>query len=346
MRRLVATLLLFGIPFSVAAEGTGISRRDGFLTLWRALQRPAFSVRETPFSDVPKDSNGFTEITYAKARGLLDDDEAFQPDADLLLPQALVWLLRTRNVADADMIQPLTLSGLLLKYPIVPLEDVAADSAVTEERLMALMRSLDGMLAQEEHEVSLYAEKFHGKGTAFGESFDMHAMTAAHRTFPHNTLVRVTNVANGKSVIVRINDRGPYVDGRDMDLSLGAFTAIAERSLGKIRARFERLGDATITSGCEVPTRFQERLGRKVRLQRGVPHAFPLGETLTIRANHPFVVWSVTYPDGLTNRLQDWILKDERYSFTPSLEGDYAFVLGTVDGRMRKMRMRVVSCGK
>jgi rare lipoprotein A (peptidoglycan hydrolase) len=122
----------------------------------------------------------------------------------------------------------------------------AEGTSITSEELLSLMRALDTKLATEEHEASLYSEKFHGKGTAFGETFDMYALTAAHRTFPYNTLVKVTNTQNGKSVIVRINDRGPYVKGRDMDLSLAAFTTIAERSQGKIRATFERLGDVNL----------------------------------------------------------------------------------------------------
>ena len=69
---------------------------------------------------------------------------------------------------------------------------------------------------------SYYAGKFHGRRTANGETFDMHAMTAAHKTLPFNTRVRVTNLDNGRSVVVRINDRGPFVKGRIIDLSYGA----------------------------------------------------------------------------------------------------------------------------
>ena len=70
------------------------------------------------------------------------------------------------------------------------------------------------------------------QNTANGERFNPEALTAAHKTLPFNTRVRVTNPANGKSVIVRINDRGPYVDGRCLDLSRAAFRAIANLSQG------------------------------------------------------------------------------------------------------------------
>lgn len=69
---------------------------------------------------------------------------------------------------------------------------------------------------------SYYADEFHGRKTANGETFDMHAMTAAHRTLPFGTKVRVTNTSTGKSVVVRINDRGPFKDDRIIDLSLAA----------------------------------------------------------------------------------------------------------------------------
>lgn len=69
---------------------------------------------------------------------------------------------------------------------------------------------------------SYYAAKFHGRRTASGESFDNTAMTAAHRTLPFGSKVRVTNPANGKSVVVRINDRGPFTKGRAIDVSHAA----------------------------------------------------------------------------------------------------------------------------
>lgn len=69
---------------------------------------------------------------------------------------------------------------------------------------------------------SWYGKKFHGRATASGEDFDMFELTAAHRQLPLGTYVRVTNLRNGKSVIVRVNDRGPYIRGRILDLSYGA----------------------------------------------------------------------------------------------------------------------------
>lgn len=69
---------------------------------------------------------------------------------------------------------------------------------------------------------SYYADEFNGRPTASGEVYDMHGLTAAHRTLPFNTRVKVTNQDNGRSVVVRVNDRGPFKDDRVIDLSLAA----------------------------------------------------------------------------------------------------------------------------
>ncbi len=80
-----------------------------------------------------------------------------------------------------------------------------------------------------------------GSHTADGEKFDPTALTAAHKTLPFNTQVRVTNTKNGKSVVVRINDRGPFVSGRCLDLTTAAFQQIASLSSGVATVRYEVL---------------------------------------------------------------------------------------------------------
>lgn len=340
MRRLLVVVFLV-VPLTASAAES-ISRRDGFLLLWESVRRPALPMREKPFSDVVKGDRGFEEITYAKARGILDDDEeSFRPDDPLLEEDALLWLFRTRSVDDIAELTRENLPTLRERYPLGPFDPA---KPLTEEELLARMRLLDAILADEDHEVSLYAEKFNGKGTAFGETFDMHALTAAHRTFPHNTLVRVTNIENGKSVTVRINDRGPFVAGRDMDLSLAAFAAIADRGKGKIRARFERLGDASMVTGCGTEPREQRRIARGTILTSGVPHLLKLGKTLRLTSEKPFLVRTVRYPDGIIAPVNDWVHPGEEYSLQPSLEGEYIFFLRTVEGRGRGMAMRAISC--
>jgi rare lipoprotein A len=81
---------------------------------------------------------------------------------------------------------------------------------------------------------SYYGKEFHGRKTASGEPFNMNALTAAHRTLPFGTTVRVTNARNGKSVTVRINDRGPFIAGRIIDLSYAAAKSIGLLSVGQV----------------------------------------------------------------------------------------------------------------
>lgn len=88
---------------------------------------------------------------------------------------------------------------------------------------------------------SWYGGKFHGRRTANGERFNMHEMTAAHRSLPFGTKVRVTNPANGKAVTVRINDRGPFVGNRVIDLSRGAAQAVGMIQQGVARVKIEVL---------------------------------------------------------------------------------------------------------
>ena len=88
---------------------------------------------------------------------------------------------------------------------------------------------------------SYYGPKFHGKKTASGEVFNQHALTAAHKTLPFGTRCRVTNQKNGKQVIVRINDRGPFVEGRILDLSYEAAKIIGGIGDGVIDVQVEVL---------------------------------------------------------------------------------------------------------
>lgn len=88
---------------------------------------------------------------------------------------------------------------------------------------------------------SWYGPDFHGKKTANGEVYDQNGLTAAHKTLPFDTIVRVTNLDNGRQVTVRINDRGPYVQGRVIDLSRAAAREIQMIGPGTARVRIEVL---------------------------------------------------------------------------------------------------------
>ncbi len=89
---------------------------------------------------------------------------------------------------------------------------------------------------------SWYGPNFHGKLTSNGEKYDMNSMTAAHKTLPMNTIVRATNQANGRSAVVRINDRGPFVDTRIIDLSKAAAKKLGMIKTGTTDIKLEILG--------------------------------------------------------------------------------------------------------
>jgi len=88
---------------------------------------------------------------------------------------------------------------------------------------------------------SYYGHQYHGRLTANGETYDENAMTAAHRTLAFGTMIRVTSKANGKTVILRVNDRGPFVDGRIVDLSFQAAKDLDMVRAGVVKVRLEVL---------------------------------------------------------------------------------------------------------
>jgi rare lipoprotein A len=99
-------------------------------------------------------------------------------------------------------------------------------------------------------EASYYGRRFHGRTTACGEPFDMYGFTAAHKTLPFHTVVRVIDPRTHKSVVVRINDRGPYADGRIIDLSWAAASDLGLTRHGVIPVKLEvlRWGDGSRVS--------------------------------------------------------------------------------------------------
>jgi len=97
--------------------------------------------------------------------------------------------------------------------------------------------------SSQEGVVSWYGERFHNRPTASGELFDVADLTMAHPSLPFGTKVRVTNLRNGRSVVVRVNDRGPFVGTRIADLSQAAAATLGMLHRGLARARIEVLGN-------------------------------------------------------------------------------------------------------
>ncbi|RRD38254.1 septal ring lytic transglycosylase RlpA family protein [Leptotrichia sp. OH3620_COT-345] len=146
------------------------------------------------------------------------------------------------------------LVGLILSL-FISLTGKASNHEITKnikdtEKKVNILENNDGIFDEAKEErakysyfqtgiASFYGGKWHGRKTANGEIFDTYKLTAAHKTLPFGTRVRVTNVNNGKSVVVRINNRGPYAKGRIIDLSQAAFSKIASLSKGIVKVKLE-----------------------------------------------------------------------------------------------------------
>jgi len=101
---------------------------------------------------------------------------------------------------------------------------------------------------------SWYGKAFHGRPTASGEDYDMFQLTAAHRSLPLGTYVKVTNLRNGKWAVLKVNDRGPYVGNRILDVSYGAAHALNFRGRGVERVKVEVIESQTVAMADSVTT--------------------------------------------------------------------------------------------
>lgn len=118
----------------------------------------------------------------------------------------------------------------------------------TEEETITADKSLIEYFDKGLMKVSWYGPGFHGKKTANGEVYDQMSFTAAHKSLKFGTLLKVTNPKNGKSVIIRINDRGPYIDGRDLDLSKAAALELGLFHKGVAKMKVEEIKIAGLDS--------------------------------------------------------------------------------------------------
>lgn len=142
----------------------------------------------------------------------------------------------------------LALVGLTSSAPVRAVELPAGEriaslaetvAALDESVRLPVRESANVYEAIGQGEASYYGHELAGNRTASGERFNPNGLTAAHRTLPLGTRLRVTNLANGRSVIVRINDRGPFVRSRLIDVSLGAARKIEMVRSGKAQVRLE-----------------------------------------------------------------------------------------------------------
>lgn len=149
---------------------------------------------------------------------------------------------------------------------------------------------------------SWYGPGFHGKKTASGEVYDMHALTAAHSTLPLQTLVQVTNLTNQKSVLVRVNDRGPFVGERVIDLSFSAAQKLDMVKPGTAPVHFTVIGPAnTILASKARAIRAKKVTASATSKLASMSHTIPTKQP-TVSAPNPF------YPgkfSGLLARLMN-----------------------------------------
>ena len=125
-----------------------------------------------------------------------------------------------------------------VQVPVTPVvtKEVTKEEPVKETKVVVIKKaSEEAYMANLTGGASFYGEKWNGRRTANGEIFNTYELTAAHKSLPFGTKVKVVNKTNGKSVVVRINDRGPFVKGRTIDLSKKAFQSIASIKKGVLK---------------------------------------------------------------------------------------------------------------
>jgi rare lipoprotein A len=152
-----------------------------------------------------------------------NDQELVQINQTTLLPDT------TRNLAEDALQATNRLRRLMGDAP--PLREIAGRPPAPPARAVAQV-SIGRVRVQMSGIASWYGPGFHGNRSASGEIYNQNAMTAAHRSLPFGTRVQVTNLNNGRSVVVRINDRGPYVRGRVIDLSAAAARVLGVMQTG------------------------------------------------------------------------------------------------------------------
>ena len=135
----------------------------------------------------------------------------------------------------------------LVGFTLVVNEDKITEPGVTEnavsveEETISADRSLVEFVDKGNMKASWYGPGFHGRKTANGEVYDQNSFTAAHKSLKFGTLLKITNLKNNKSVVIRINDRGPYIHGRDLDLSKAAASELGMVRKGVAKLKVEEI---------------------------------------------------------------------------------------------------------
>lgn len=220
------------------------------------------AVEEEPFTDTPAGSWYTPYLAIAKEKGLINgyEDGSFHPEETINLAGALKILLEASSDLDFQTLEYPNIEELLFydtpygewytpytmyagntgTINIYSSNNVNPNQTMTRGYLAEIIyRNSLAVEGFKFGKATFYGSAVQGSGTASGETFDMNAFTAAHKTLPFGSIVEVTNMANGKSVEVRITDRGPYGHGRVLDLSSGAFKELSSLGAGVIDVKYQ-----------------------------------------------------------------------------------------------------------
>jgi rare lipoprotein A (peptidoglycan hydrolase) len=222
---------------------------------------------EKPFEDTELSAWYTKYVAAAKEEGIIEgySDNTFRPEKFINLAEALKIFLSSYSDITYDNTEQYlyvdtSLDAWFTKYTAYAAEkgiiNIYSTNTVNPSQEMTrgyMAEIIYRMIMSREQayhfgKATYYGSALHGNRTASGETFDMYAMTAAHKTLPFGTIVRVTNLANGEYVDVKINDRGPYGPGRVIDLSSSAFEEIASLGAGVINVQYKELPAGTTLS--------------------------------------------------------------------------------------------------
>lgn len=214
-------------------------------------------ITEAPFSDTPISAWYTKYLIVAKEKGVINgyDDNSYKPEQTVNLAEALkIYLESHENLAYPNtedwLFNDTPINEWYTKYTayaasrgmldIWATNEIYPNQKITRGYLAEIIyRKLKFKDGYKFGKATFYGAAVQGNGTASGETFNMYQLTAAHKTLPFGTIVEVTNLANGKSVQVKITDRGPYGPGRVLDLTTAAFQQIGSTSSGVINVQYK-----------------------------------------------------------------------------------------------------------
>lgn len=237
-----------------------INRAEALKIILGTISRPAQKTATTAprkFADVPADAWYATFVTKGLENGIISGypDGLFHPEQTIKKIESLKMVLLEENHELPVAITEPPYSDTPVDEWFTPYAQVSKDRGLFLENRSAgalepanslnrgdfaelIYRLLESSNGYKFGRATYYSDILAGRGTSSGDPYDPRIYTAAHKTLPFGTMLRVTNLANGQSMDVKVNDRGPYATGVELDLSKSAFSALASPSTGIIVTQF------------------------------------------------------------------------------------------------------------